>query len=263
MSCSLRLLSMALALVWLGLLLGPLLLLGESLRWPELLDGLSDPRFGSALGLSLQTSLISLLLTVVLGTPVAWYLARSGQGWTKRLEPLLELPIVIPPAVVGVALLMAFGRQGTMGALLFDLGLELPFSRKGVILAQLVVSSPFYVQGAKTAFSKVSPQHLEVAQTLGAGPMQRFLHVAVPIAWPGLMSAASVAWARSLGEFGATLIFAGNRVGHTQTMPLAIFSAMESNVALAVVFSLALAALGLLVLSSLRWFGQKKPWRPS
>lgn len=258
MSCSLRILGAGLALVWVFLLLGPLLLLGESLRGPALLDGLSDPRFATALGLSLQTSVVSLLLTVLLGTPVAWYLARRSGGWAKHLEPLLELPVVIPPAVVGVALLMAFGRQGSLGALLFDLGLELPFSKKGVVLAQLVVSSPFYVQGAKTAFSKVSSQHLEVAQTLGAGPAQRFWHVAVPIAWPGLVSAASIAWARALGEFGATLLFAGNRVGHTQTMPLAIFSAMESNVALAVVFSLALAALGLLALSSLRWLGSKK-----
>lgn len=252
-----RILGTGLGLLWVGLLLGPLLLLGESLWWPELLDGLSDPRFASALGLSLQTSVVSLLLTIALGTPVAWYLATRAGSKLRALEPLLELPIVIPPAVVGVALLMAFGRQGTLGALLFDLGLELPFSAKGVVLAQLVVASPFYVQGAKTAFSKVSVQHLEVAQTLGASPAQCFWHVAVPIAWPGLVSAASLAWARALGEFGATLIFAGNRVGHTQTMPLAIFSAMESDVALAVVFSLALAALGLLALGSLRWLGHK------
>lgn len=258
MNLGLRAVGTLLALLWVFLLLGPLLLLGESLRWPELVDGLSDPRFASALGLSLQTSLISLLLTLLLGTPMAWYLATRKGGWVRSVEPLLQLPIVIPPAVVGVALLMTFGRQGSLGAVLFDLGLELPFSTKGVVLAQLVVSSPFYVQGAKTAFSKVSTQHLEVAQTLGANPAQRFWHVAVPIAWPGLVGAASLAWARSLGEFGATLIFAGNRVGHTQTMPLAIFSAMESKVALAVVFSLALAALGLLALSSLRWVGRKR-----
>lgn len=204
-----------LAAFWVALLLGPLLLLGESLLWPELLDGLADPRFASALGLSLQSSLLSLILTILLGTPAAWYLATCSGGWARRLEPLLELPIVIPPAVVGVALLMAFGRQGTLGGLLFDLGIELPFSMQGVVLAQLVVSSPFYVQGAKTAFGKVSAQHLEVAKTLGADSARCFWNVAVPIAWPGLVSAASVAWARSLGEFGATLLFAGNRVGHT------------------------------------------------
>lgn len=250
MQRGIKVLGAGLGLLWLALILVPLVVLGESMSMAELKSGVLDPRFAPALGLSLQTSLLSLGLTVVLGTPVAWFLARRPRGWSRGLEGLLSLPIVIPPAVVGVALLVTFGRQGPLGALLFDVGLELPFSRKGVVVAQFVVSSPFYVQGAKTAFSKVEPQLLEVAQTLGASYIQRMRHVALPMAWPGLLTAASLAWARALGEFGATLLFAGNRVGHTQTMPLAIFSAMESSVALAVVFALVLAVVGVAVLVS-------------
>lgn len=258
MNAALRGLGWGLGLMWIALLLGPLVVLGESVTWTQVQQGVSDPRFLSALGLSLKTSVVSLLLTLVLGTPVAWYLARRPPTWSRALEGLLDLPIVIPPAVVGVALLLTFGRQGAMGELFDSMGLALPFSARGVILAQLVVSSPFYVQGAKTAFSKVQPQYLEVAQTLGASWTQRFVHVALPLAWPGLLTAAGLCWARALGEFGATLLFAGNRVGHTQTMPLAIFSALESDVALAVVFSLALAATGLLALGSLRFLGHRK-----
>lgn len=258
MNWSIRVLGWSCGLLWILLILGPLLLLGESLSWSDLQRGLSEPAFASALGLSLQTSAISLSLTLILGTPVAWHLARSPNSWTRGLDSLFELPIVIPPAVVGVALLSAFGRQGELGQLLASIGLQMPFSTKAVVLAQLVVASPFYVQGAKSAFTEIDEQYLEVAQTLGASWWQRFTRVALPLAWPGLMTAASLAWARALGEFGATLIFAGNRVGSTQTMPLAIFSALESDVTLAVVFSLALAATGILLLCALRWMGAAK-----
>jgi molybdate transport system permease protein len=164
------------------------------------------------------------------------------------VEIAVDLPIVIPPAVIGVALLQTFGRRGLLGPALESIGLRIPFTESAVIIAQLVVSAPFFVQSAANAFRKLDPDLLIVARTLGASPASAFLRVAVPVALPGLLAGASLAWARSLGEFGATLLFAGNLLGATQTMPLAIFSALESEVRIAVVFSLVLSGVGALLL---------------
>ncbi len=230
----------------------PLLALGLSATPADVRAGIGSPLFGPALWLSLKTTGLSLVVTVVTGIPLAWWLATSSSRLARGVELLVELPIVIPPAVVGVALLQAFGRRGLLGPLLEDLGITLPFTGNAVVLAQIVVSAPFLVQAAANAFRKVEPDLLIVARTLGASPTAAFLRVAVPVALPGLVVGASLAWARSLGEFGATLLFAGNMPGTTQTMPLAIFSALESDVRVAVVFSLVLAALGTMLLLALR-----------
>ena len=230
----------------------PLVALAFSSSPAEIERGVRDPLFEPALWLSLRTTAVSLLFTVLTGTPVAWWLATSPSRWTRVVELLVDLPIVIPPAVVGVALLETFGRQGALGPLLVALGLQVPFTEKAVVLAQVVVSAPFFVQAAANAFRKVELDMLIVARTLGASPREAFLRVAVPIALPGLVVGASLAWARSLGEFGATLLFAGNMTGRTQTVPLAIFTALESDVRLAVVLSLFLAALGAALLLLLR-----------
>lgn len=231
--------------IWMILLVLPVGVLGFSVSGSDLLRAFSDPRFVPALVLSLQTTLISLAWMLVLGTPVAWMLARSQSWWSRVLSITFELPIVIPPAVVGLSLLLMLGRRSLLGGWLESMGVSLAFESSAVVLAQVVVASPFYVQGAKTAFLRVSNDGLDVAQSLGASPFGAFTHVALPVALPGLATAASLAFARALGEFGATLLFAGNRVGHTQTMPLAIFSALESDISLAVVFALVLAATGL------------------
>ena len=241
-----------LALVLLGLLVLPIVALATSSDLAQLRAGLADPRFWPALWLSLQTTGISLALTVVMGTPLAWWLASSRSRLATIAEVLIDLPIVIPPAVAGIALLATFGRQGLLGPALDALGVSIPFSRAAVILAQIVVASPFYVQAAANAFRKVDPDMLIVARSLGASPAGALVRVALPVARPGLIVGASLAWARALGEFGATLLFAGNRVGETQTMPLAIFSALESDLRLAVVFSLVLAGLGGVLLVGLR-----------
>lgn len=238
--------------VLVGLLVLPLIALGLSASLDELRAGIAHPMFAPALWLSLRTTLVSLALTLVLGTPLSWWLATSRTRWARATEILVELPIVIPPAVVGVALLATVGREGLLGPALDTLGIALPFTQRAVVLAQLVVSAPFYVGAATNAFRKIEPDTLIVARSLGASPSSAFFRVALPIALPGLLAGASLAWARALGEFGATLLFAGNMGGRTQTLPLAIFSAMESDVQLAVVFSLVLAGVGALLLMALR-----------
>lgn len=241
-----------LAATLVGLLVLPLVALALSSSASDVSAGTAHPMFAPALWLSLRTTLISLAFIVLMGTPLAWWLASSTSRAAQITAILVELPIVIPPAVVGVALLQTFGRQGVFGPTLDRVGVTLPFTENAVILAQIVVSAPFFVQAAANAFRKVDPDTLIVARTLGASPAIAFLKVALPIALPGLIVGASLAWARALGEFGATLLFAGNMTGKTQTMPLAIFYALESDVRLAVVFSLVLAALGAVLLVGLR-----------
>ncbi len=242
----------ALASVLVILLVLPLVSLAVSISPEELRAGLGSPLFAPALWLSARTTLLSLVVTLLTGTPLAWWLARSRARAARVVSLLVELPIVIPPAVVGVGLLSSFGRRGLLGPALSSVGLEIPFTPGAVMLAQIVVSAPFYVRAATSALGSVPLDWLIVARTLGASPAAAWLRVALPVALPGLLAGASLAWARSLGEFGATLLFAGNRAGATQTMPLAIFSALESDVRVAVVLSLVLAALGAALLVALR-----------
>ncbi len=243
-----RWVSRAAGIVLVVLLALPLLALVLTTTPADLLTGLKDPLFGPALWLSARTSTASLLLVVLGGTPLAWWLARTNGSLARGVEAMVDLPIVLPPAVLGVALLQAWGREGLLGGL----GLGLPFTTAAVVLAQVVVASPFYVQAATTAFGDVDDELLEVARTLGADRQTAVLRVAVPVALPGLIGGAALAWARALGEFGATLLFAGNLPGVTRTMPLAIYTALESDVRVAVALSVVLAACALAVLLVLR-----------
>lgn len=231
------------------LLLVPLLALGTSVTPEEFVSAARSPEFAAALGVSLRTSAVSLALIVVGGTPLAWWLAAGHGRGLRALEVVVDLPIVVPPAVVGVGLLAAFGRSGWLSGL----GPSIAFTEAAVVLAQVVVASPFYVQSATNAFRKVDADLIVVARTLGATPGQAFLRVAVPVAFPGLLAGAALAWARALGEFGATLLFAGNLRGHTQTMPLAIYSALETDVRLAIALSLVLVCVGVVLLCLLRF----------
>ncbi len=237
------------------LLVLPLAALAVSTTPADIAAGLAHPRFLPALSASLRTTAVSLGLIVGLGTPLAWWLATSDSGGARVTEILVELPIVVPPAVVGVALLQTFGRYGLLAAPLAALGWSIPFTPSAVVLAQVVVAAPFFVQAAASAFRKVDPDTLVVARTLGASATGAFLRVALPLSARGLVAGASLAWARALGEFGATLLFAGNLAGRTQTLPLAIYTALESDVRLAVVFSLVLTAVGAGLLVSLRGIG--------
>lgn len=193
-------------------------------------DTLGDPVVSEALRLSLFTTLVTLAVSVVFGTPVAYLLARYRFRGREALDTLVDLPMVLPPAVAGVALLMAFGRRGILGPTLSTwFGLEIPFTTLAVILAQTFVAAPFFIRSAKAGFEGVDPEIEHVAATLGISRVQTFLSVTVPLSLPALLGGAVMAWARALGEFGATIMFAGNFMGRTQTMPLAIYQTMEGG----------------------------------
>jgi molybdate transport system permease protein len=244
--------AVGLSLALLTLLVLPLLALLLSASPAAVAAGTTDRLFLPALRLSLQTTLVSLVLVVLTGTPLAWWLATSRSWAVRVVDLLVDLPIILPPAVIGVALLLAFGRRGLLGPSLAELGISIPFTVVAVVMAQVIVSAPFYVQAAATAFRKVDSDTLVVARSLGASPPSAFVRVAVPVALPGLVAGAALAWARALGEFGATLLFAGSLPGRTQTMPLAIYAALEADVRVAIAFSLVLAGFGMLLLFTLR-----------
>lgn len=214
----------------------------------DLLAVLGRPMVVAALRLSLLTTTLSLGLTLLLGTPVAYLLARYRFPGRTLLDSLIDLPIVLPPAVAGLGLLMAFGRRGLFGPALEALGLTLSFTTAAVVVAQTFVAAPFYVRAARAAFLAVDQELERVAHTLGVSAWATFWRVTVPVALPGLVSGALMSWARALGEFGATIMVAGSFPGRTQTMPLAIYAALESDLeaALALAALLVLVSLGLL-----------------
>ena len=248
-----------------GLLLAflsvPVLGLIAGTSWADFRAGLAHPLVWPALRLSLLTTLVSLLVTVALGTPLSWTLALSERRWARAAETLVQLPIVIPPAVAGIAMLLAFGRRGMLAGWLYPAGWSVTFTTSAVVLAQIFVSAPFFVQAAVSAFRRVEPILLIVARTLGASPWRVFLRVALPLAAPGLAAGAALSWARALGEFGATLMFAGNLEGRTQTLPLAIYTALEADLRAAQALSIVLMAVALALLLGVRAALGSAPFR--
>lgn len=216
----------------------------------------------SALRLSLATSGISMAVVVTGGTAIAYWLARSGHWLARAVDALVELPIVLPPVVAGVAMLMAFGRGGVVGGALRDAGIDLSFTTTAVVFAQIFVAAPFYVRSAKLGFQSVGRDYEEVSQTLGISPAATFRRVTLPLAAPAIITGLGLAWARALSEFGATMMFAGNLMGETQTMPLAIMTAMETSIDSALALSALLLAVSALALAALtiasrrRWSGR-------
>jgi molybdate transport system permease protein len=205
-----------------------------------------------ALELSLVTTLSSSILVVVFGTPLAWSLANSSGRGARALETLVQLPIVIPPAVAGVAMLLAFGRRGLLSGVIYPEGWSVTFTTTAVVMAEVFVSAPFFVQAATSAFRRIDPKLVVVARTFGASAFRVFFRIAVPIAAPGLVAGAAMSWARALGEFGATLMFAGNVEGRTQTLPLAIYTALESDLRAAQALSIVLVVVAFALLSFVR-----------
>jgi len=214
--------------------------------------GLRHPLVGPALQLSLSTTLTSLTIIVLLGTPLGWLLSRPKGRFLHWAELAIQLPVVLPPAVAGVALLFAFGRRGLIGAWLDRIGIQIPFSTAAVVMAEVFVAAPFYIQGAVAAFERIDRNLIRVARTLGASPVRVFFRISLPLSAPGLVSGAALSWARALGEFGATLMFAGNLTGRTQTLPLAIYTAMESDLRAAQSLSIVLVSVAFALLWAVR-----------
>ncbi|WP_440949025.1 ABC transporter permease [Methanosphaerula subterraneus] len=182
-----------------------------------------------ALLLTLATATLATVCAVVIGTPLAYGTAWNRSRAASMIDTVIDLPLVLPPAVAGLALLMAFGRRGVIGEYLHMAGVDIAFSTAAVVIAQIFVASPLYIRQARTSFASLDPAFEQAARTLGATPLYTFLHITVPMAGRGLLSGAVMTWARALGEFGATIMFAGNLPGTTQTMPLAIYSMMQAD----------------------------------
>lgn len=214
----------------------------------NLLANLSNPQVFQAISLSFMTTLVTLGVTLVFGTPVAYLLARRDFPFRRAVDTLLDLPTVLPPSVAGVALLMAFGRRGLVGDWLEDWGIHLAFTQAAVILAQTFVAAPFYVKAAILGFAGVDKDLEQAAALDGAHSRQVFRFITLPLSWTALLSGAVMTWARALGEFGATIIFAGNYPGRTQTMPLAIYIGFELNLDVALTLAVILVGCSFVVL---------------
>ena len=195
----------------------------------DLINGFGTQVATDAIIVSLKTNAIAFALMLALGTPFAYMIGRSRFRGRSIVITLVEIPLVMPPAVAGLGLLVAFGRFGLLGHTLSVLGVDLAFTQAAVVIAILFVASPFYLRGAIAAFESLDSTLLDVAGTLGAGPLRRMLGVAIPVAGGGLGAAAAVAFARGVGEFGATILFAGSFQGTTQTLPLAVYSLFDAN----------------------------------
>ena len=215
------------------------------------LAGLTGETVLQALRLTVITSVASMVVVVVVGTPFALLLARRRSTLLRVIDTFVELPIVLPPVVAGVAMLMAFGRNGLLGPALSAVGVTLPFTTAAVIFAQVFVAAPFYIRAARIGFAGVDPTYEEVSQTLGVSPWATFWRLTLPVAWPSLLTGLTLAWARAVSEFGATIMFAGNLTGRTQTMPLAIMTAMESSLGSALALAVLLLAMSTLALAAL------------
>ena len=236
----------AIALLFLGLPVAALL--GRALSSGAIRDAPAGALF-DALFLSMATSLVAVLVIVLLGSPLAWVLARRSFRGKAFAETLVDLPIVLPPTVAGLALLLAFGRRGLAGPTLETAGLSIPFTTLAVVIAQVFVSAPFYVRATRAGLQGVDRELEEAAAADGASGGQVVRRVTIPLAAPALGAGLVLAWARALGEFGATIMFAGNIAGRTRTLPLLVYSEFQDTLDSAVVAAsvLVLAAIGVLV----------------
>jgi len=238
------------SLILIFLLFVPLLALFW-FAWPAFFDGVwYHETIIQALQLSLVTATVSTIIATITGVPLAYTLVRKQRWYLTVLDILIDIPMVLPPAVAGVALLMTFGRNGLLGQYLSIVGLEIPFTVIAVIMAQTFVSLPFFIRSAKVGFAEVDPRLEQISTTLGESNLRTFWRVTLPLARNGLIGGAVMTWARALGEFGATILFAGNLPGYTQTMPLAIYTAMQTNYEVAIVLAaiLLMTSFGILVL---------------
>ena len=211
-----------------------------------------------ALTLSLVSSSATMIVAVIFGTPLAYVMSRWKFKYKSWLELILDLPIVLPPSVAGLALLIAFGRNGYFGPALNILGISLPFTTAAVVIAQTFVAAPLYLRSARVGFSQIDQRLIEAAHVEGANRWQMFYDVMVPLAGRTLASGAILTWTRALGEFGATILFAGNLQGVTQTMPMAIYIGFEQNLGVALVLSVVLIFVSAIVLTVTKKLEQRE-----
>ncbi|HLM03928.1 MAG TPA: ABC transporter permease [Blastococcus sp.] len=227
--------------------------------WAQLGSHLATPGVGQALRLSLISASLATLLSLVMGVPLAWVLARSGIRGRSVLRALVTVPLVLPPVVGGVALFLVLGRNGLVGSWLDEtFGITIPFTTTAVVIAETFVAMPFLVISVEGALRAADTRFEDVAATLGAGRWTTFRRVTLPLVAPGVAAGAVLCWARALGEFGATITFAGNFPGTTQTMPLAVYLALQRDPEAAIVLSLVLLLVSLATLLLLRdrWLGR-------
>jgi len=226
---------------------------------PELfLTSLQDPVVTQALVLSLVTSGISLLIVIAIGTPAMFFHSRNEYPGKTVIDTIIDLPLVLPPAVAGVALLILWGRIGILGKYLNLVGIDIGFTSIAVIMAQIFVASPFYLRQAKSLFEQLDPAYEITARTLGASPLRTFLTITLPLTAAGLVSGIVMTFARALGEFGATIMFAGNLPGVTQTMPLAVYTAMQGDYNVAIAISIILVVISVVIMMITRLLAKRR-----
>ena len=230
----------------------PLLALLLRVEPGGLLERLGDPLVLQALRLSLVTSTAAAAGVVVVGLPVAYLLATRTFPGKRAVEVLVDLPMVLPPTVAGLALLLAFGRMGLAGGALAAVGLSIPFTTLAVVIAQVFMAAPFFINSARAGFSSVDRRYVDAAATLRASDPTTFFRVVVPLSLPALIAGVGMSWARALGEFGATITFAGNLPGRTQTMPLGVYVALQQDLELSITLSLILVVFSLVLLVGIR-----------
>jgi molybdate transport system permease protein len=241
------------ALLGLTFLVFPLVGLLVRAPWSNMPQRLTEPGILTALRLSLLTATLATAVSLILGVPLAWILARVSFPGRKLIRALVTVPLVLPPVVGGVALLLVFGRNGLFGTWLdAHFGITLPFTTTGVVIAEAFVAMPFLVISVEGALRAADARYEEAAATLGASRWTTFRRVTLPMIAPGVAAGAVLCWARALGEFGATITFAGNFPGRTQTMPLAVYLALEQDLDSAIVLSLVLLVVSVAVLVALR-----------
>ena len=232
----------------------PIVMLFARISLQEILAALRQEEVRQAIGISLRTTLTSLGLILLFGTPLAYLMGRHQFRYKKMLDPLIDLPTVLPPSVAGVALLITFGRRGLIGGWLESIGIEVAFSLAAVVIAQMFIAAPFYIRAATLGFAGVETEIVQAAQLDGASKLQVFQHIILPLSRFALLSGAMMCWARALGEFGATILFAGNFPGRTQTMPTAIYLGFERDLDSALTLAAILIVLSFLSLLVIKLF---------
>jgi molybdate transport system permease protein len=247
-----------LALPLLLLIAVPVLMLFLQTTPRELIQSLKVESVLQAIGISFRTSLISLAVTVLAGTPVAYLLGRQQFAYKRVIDTLVDLPTVLPPSVAGIALLLALGRKGLIGGWLNVHGVHIAFTAAAVVIAQVFVSSPFFVRATTLAFSAVDDELEQAAQLDGANRLQIFRYVILPLSRTAMVSGGMMSWARALGEFGATIIFAGNFPGRTQTMPMAIYLGFEVDLNLAITLAVILLTISFLSILFIKALSQQE-----